>query len=354
MTRDRFAILDGLRGIAALVVLVFHLTQQKTLAALPYAGLAVDFFYVLSGFVVAFAYEHRIATSEMSIGSFIAVRLKRLYPLILLGTSAGIGLAAVAAATKRTISPHEIVGAGVLGLLLLPSFVIPRWPTAYPFNMASWSLTFELFVNIVFAAIARWLSGRVLAIILLLSAVALVWLAYMRGGVNGGNDQDGWSYGSIRVMFPFFAGVYIYRVRPKMRTNSGAALLVLACLCAILLNRFGAYRAWSLAYVLVAFPAIVFIGSAVSSSPVINTSCSFLGALSYPVYILQGPVLRIGEEVLRHKTVSGIHFIVFACVEGFAVIVVGWLGLKLFDEPIQRKLKGKFAPPSSLRLAQRP
>ena len=104
----RFTVLDGLRGVAALVVLTLHLVQQHDLTALPFAGLAVDFFYLLSGFVVAFAYEQRLQSGAMGLVSFVRVRITRLYPLILLGTATGIALALVAAAFKHSVTYQQV------------------------------------------------------------------------------------------------------------------------------------------------------------------------------------------------------------------------------------------------------
>jgi peptidoglycan/LPS O-acetylase OafA/YrhL len=155
-------------------------------------------------------------------------------------------------------------------------------------------------------------------------------------------------------MFPFFVGVLIYRYRPQMRLNSLASLAILLGLAAMLLAAWPDYMFVSAAYVLVLFPMVVFAGSALKASSQISTVCTFAGALSYPVYILQGPMLRVGEEILRHVHVSGWSLIAFGVVEGAVVMLVSWLGLKLFDEPIQRMLKGRFADPSPLPLGQRP
>ncbi|MDR3526572.1 MAG: acyltransferase [Rhizomicrobium sp.] len=353
MKHNRFAVLDGLRGIAALIVLIFHLVQQHSLALLPYAWLAVDFFYVLSGFVVAFAYEQRLRTGEVSIAGFFRVRVIRLYPLILLGTAAGIAFAFVAVFAKKTISMAECLEAGTLGLLLLPSFVIPRWATAYPFNMASWSLTFEVFVNVVYGLIAKNLTNGRLLFLTLVSAIGLIWLVSVNQGIGGGNLQDGWAFGFIRVMFPFFAGVLIYRNRPQVRRNSLASVGLMAGLAVMLFASWPAFMVVSALYVLVLFPAIVFVGSALSVAPRISSFCTFVGAISYPLYILQGPVLRVGDEMLKHLHLDGWRVFAFGAIEGGVVIAVAWLGLKFFDEPVQRMLRG-LSTTSALPLGQRP
>lgn len=349
----RFEVLDGLRGAAAFVVLIFHLVLQKSLTTLPYASLAVDFFYVLSGFVVAFAYEKRLQTEIMTVPGFLFIRLKRLYPLIFLGTLAGIILAIFAAFTKKTISLKEILEAGTFSLLVLPSFAIRRWPTAYPFNMASWSLTFEAFVNIVYGLIARHLSNLRLVALIILSALALIWLIYQNNGISGGNNQSGWAFGLIRVMYPFFIGILLYRFRPKVRLNSAASIVIMLVLCGMLLARWPNYTFTSAFYVFILFPAIVFIGAALHASVQISRFCKFSGTLSYPIYILQAPVLRIGEEALKHFHLSGAHLIAFDLIEGGSVILVAWLGLKFFDEPVQKMLKRQIAPSGALPAAER-
>jgi peptidoglycan/LPS O-acetylase OafA/YrhL len=351
---ERFEILDGLRGVAALVVLVFHVVQQQSFTALPYAGLAVDFFYVLSGFVVAFAYERRLQQGEMTIGQFFRVRANRLYPLLFLGTASGIILGILAVFTKRNISMTQVLEAGALGLLILPSFVFPQWGTAYPFNMASWSLTFEAFANTIYGFIAKGLSNVSLIILTLLSAAGLIWLVLKHHGVGGGNNQDGWALGFIRVMFPFFVGVLLFRYRLPARRTNLASFAILIGLFAMLIAAWPSYAVTSAIYVLILFPGLVFIGAAVTASAQISAFCAIIGALSYPVYILQGPVLRLGEEALKHLHLSGLRLATFDAAEIFSVLVVAWLGLKFFDEPIQRRLKKRrFAASGSLPLSLR-
>ncbi len=321
---------------------------------MPYTRLSVDFFYVLSGFVVAYAYEKRLQAEAMDIKTFLLVRTKRLYPLIFLGTGCGIVLAILAALTKKTVSMHEVLEAGALGLLVLPSFVIPRWPTAYPFNMASWSLTFEAFVNVVYGLIAKRLSDRLLVVVIALSSLALVWLAYADHGINGGNNQRNWAFGFVRVIFPFFAGVLVYRFRPSPRHSSAASIALLVGLPALLFADWPGYNFMSVVYVTMLFPAVVFVGSAVQASSRISAFCTFAGALSYPVYILQAPVLRLGDEAGKHVHLSGVRLTAFDVAEAGAVIAVAWLGLRFFDQPIQELLRRRIEPASRLPLSQRP
>jgi peptidoglycan/LPS O-acetylase OafA/YrhL len=341
----RFVVLDGLRGCAALVVLISHLVQQHDVNELPYAGLAVDFFFMLSGFVVAFAYEPSLRSCEMSLIDFARVRAMRLYPLLVLGTSAGIFLAVLAAAFKGQPSFQDIAVSGALALLLLPSFVFPQWQTAYPFNMPAWSLTFEMFANLLYGAIAFRLTSSRLVMLTILSAILFAWLALANQGVGGGNNQDNFMLGFGRVMFPFFAGVLLYRLRLSQRPGPASAIFVIHVLTGSLLvmkhalPQLGGLT--SLVYVLILFPLVITIGAAVEAGPRVAKLCTFAGQLSFPVYILQGPVIRIGDEILKHVHFNFAGACLFGFIEGFLVIAIAYAALKLYDNPIQVAFKSR-------------
>jgi peptidoglycan/LPS O-acetylase OafA/YrhL len=352
VSHGRVAVLDGLRGVAAVVVLIFHLVQQYDLHSLPFAALAVDFFYVLSGFVVALAYEQPLRIGAMDFRAFAKVRLRRLYPLALLGTSFGILLALGAATIKKDISVEQVTLAGVLGLLLLPSFVFRRWDTAYPFNMMSWSLTFELFVNAVYAIIVRKLTSNRLIALVVLSACLLVWLALVNNGIKGGNNQDGFSWGFARVMFPFFAGVLLCRHRIKRRFPAMVGVLLMLLLAVLLLSPWPKSPFVSLFLVIVVFPALVAVGATIEAEGALEWLCRKGGQISYPIYILQGPVLRIGEEFMKHRHFNTAMSYTFAIGEAFAVLMVAWGGLILYDIPIQRLLRGSRLVESNAELKQ--
>jgi len=339
---NRFVLLDGLRGVAAFVVLAFHLVQQHALSALSYAGLAVDFFYVLSGFVVACAYERKLRSGQMQARHFIEVRIKRLYPLVFLSTSLGIAMASLAVLFKDSITLPQLLQASALALLILPSFVFPQWQTAYPLNMASWSLTFEAFVNLVYVAIARQLTNRTLMALVASSWGALLLLVAHADGIAGGNNQEGWPWGFFRVMFPFFVGVVLYRFKPRPRENPVLAIALLPVLAIVLLLDFPNYRFFSLIYVSIVFPAIVYLGSGVIVPERITAILHRLGLISYPVYIMQGPILRIGEEIMKHIH-STAMLRLFSIAEFCAVVLVAWIAAKCFDEPIQRALRARGA-----------
>lgn len=335
----RFHTLDGMRGIAALVVLAFHIVQQRTLVALPFAGLAVDFFYVLSGFVVAHSYEARLAGGGLSLREFARLRFVRLYPLAFLGILLGTLLAALAAVVKGSVGLADVGAAAVLAFLLLPSFVFPQWPTAYPFNPAAWSLTFEALANLVFACIARWLSNAVLLMILLAGGAALAWLAQVQGGISGGHEQGTVLLGIPRVIFPFFAGVMLRRLPHGPRSGTLSAGTLMLVLLAALLAPSGWGAGSSLLCVVVLFPIVVWLGIANRPGPALERAFTVIGALSYPLYITQAAVLRLGLEVLRRYPLAPAQFALFALAEAACALALAWAAMRWFDGPMQHLLR---------------
>ncbi|MBW4021987.1 MAG: acyltransferase [Proteobacteria bacterium] len=341
MKKHQFAVLDGLRGLGALSVLGFHLFQQHKQSGFPFAGLAVDFFYMLSGFVMAFAYEQKLRTGKMDLKSFAWTRFVRLYPLLFLGTSMGIALGFLAASVKGDVTAQQIAVSGVLGLFLLPSYVFPQWSSAFPFNMASWSLTFEIFANAVFALVAPKLTTRVLVGVLALSAAALVAVALLNGSTYVGFDQGNFVYGFGRVLFPFFAGVLIFRFRLSPRLAPKAAFGLMALLLLCLLIPGGQPGLMTLPFVLLLFPCIIFFGAAVEVGPRVSNACRFAGTLSYPLYILQSPILRIGEEALKHVHLGTGGIWIFGLAEACVILAFSYAALTLFDVPVRRYIRSR-------------
>lgn len=335
--KQHFALLDGLRGLAAIFVLFFHIVQQHSITALPRAGFAVDFFYLLSGFVIAYAYESRLAAG-MPLSTFFTIRMIRLYPLLFIGVLAGVALAVLSTIVTGFPAPIDVASASLLGLLLLPSYVFPQWSTAYPFNMAEWSLFFEFWVNLVYALIARFLTTRLLLSLVAVSGICLIVMAYWCGGIFGGNNQDNWHLGFIRVLFPFFMGVLLFRIpRPQIQSSTLALALGFLFVVSLLIVVPGGWVTDAL-YVCLLLPSFLFLGAALRASEKIASGSIFLGRLSYPVYILQGSLLRIGEEVKRRVHMSGTETFTLDVGQFIGIILIAYIALICFDEPLRARL----------------
>lgn len=147
--RGHFLTLDALRGVAALAVLVLHMPPLTGLVF--HAYLAVDLFFIMSGFVIAHAYERRLLAG-WSPGDFIRTRVVRLWPLYLLGTAVGAAVFAGVAG--------DAVGFAVLGVLVAAAVVMMPLPLGaevqiFDLNRPAWSLFFEMVANVLYAAFAR-------------------------------------------------------------------------------------------------------------------------------------------------------------------------------------------------------
>ena len=224
--------LDGLRGVAALFVAMRHTSFFHDLGI--HGGfLAVDLFFVLSGFVIAHAYERRLERG-LSAARFLALRYLRLWPVYVLGALLGL-VAAFAGAlpVQDNLSVGQMIHAAPFALMMLPGPHITRM--LYPVNSVAWSLALELLVNLAYAFLWRPLRDpRVLGAVLAVSAVALAgaaaWFHTLDIGFTWANAWGG----APRVVFSFTAGLAVYRIfqaRPWRSTlPAWAPLLVLPLL----------------------------------------------------------------------------------------------------------------------------
>jgi peptidoglycan/LPS O-acetylase OafA/YrhL len=214
--RDRFVVLDGMRGLAALAVITDHVPSEIMRALLPGRYLAVDFFFVLSGFVLAHVYGQRLAQG-MPVLSFMRVRLIRLYPLYFAAILISAAMAVIIAIKGwEPFALWQVFTSFVFALLLIPCPPgLSLWPNApFPLVGPSWSLFFELVINVVFALVGRILTPAVCLVFMALGAGALT-LATIAGMDIGGHAWSNILGGLMRVTFGFFAGVWLYKMRAR-------------------------------------------------------------------------------------------------------------------------------------------
>jgi peptidoglycan/LPS O-acetylase OafA/YrhL len=334
---SRYGTLDGLRGVAALSVVALH-EYQWLGNWTPYGGfLAVDLFFVLSGFVIAASYEERLASGAMSVLAFVKTRVIRFWPLFLLGLLAGLGTA-----VSSLISNHgQLVPVERdAWLSFLPGlFMLPLPPFSgldaafYPLDSVFWSLLFEMLVNLLYVLTRPlWTTPGLIAAMLVSGGVILV---------SGGQGFDGWNwrYGGMdvaRVMFSFPAGVLIWRLRNlplRLSPWVGAALLAICLACFV--HRDPIVTELS---VLAVFPVLVFLGSKCEPVGGLRLACLFLGEVSYAVYALHDPVISFLEALFTklHVAPPGLPLAI-----GFAVLAVvgSWAADKYYDRPFGRWLK---------------
>lgn len=296
---ERFAALDGLRGLVAVAVVIYHNGDHLGLDLLPHAWVAVDTFFVLSGFVLAHSYARRIEAG-MGFVEFAQVRLARLYPLYLIGLALGATDVLIEIAVGRVeMGLGDALLAVLFGLFMIPhgvNAVIPFGDdpivgAVFPLNEPAWSLFFELAVNAVFFI---WLAGRkrwTLVPIIVLSLGAYQVAAHLWGGWHGGWGVSEFGTGIPRVMFGFFLGVWIYRVHhrvaPALRR---VGPLFTALLLVTFWRPFRHNAAWSL---FLFAPLTVLANSGVLPGPAMRRWCEIAGRLSYPLYITHFPLFRL-------------------------------------------------------------
>jgi peptidoglycan/LPS O-acetylase OafA/YrhL len=294
-----YSALDGLRGIAAVAVVVFHSRIFFGTFRPDSAYLAVDFFFVLSGFVLAHAYDAQLGM-KLSPGKFFQKRIIRLLPLYYAGCAVTIVTAAAA-----MLVLHDTSHWTVKTLLISVPFAVLMVPAQvnaclFPLNVPSWSLFYELLANGIYGT-RIWHGRRLIWIVPAIAAIGLLVEAITCGSVDQGAEwgTPAWStlaWGTLRVAYSFPVGLLIYRYRHVIRMPR-VPVVVLAFLLAALLwvDLPGVWRIiFDLLFVLLISPAIVVVGcySAPRSARDVAL-CSFLGAISYPIYALHQPVMSL-------------------------------------------------------------
>jgi len=293
MIASRIPGLDALRGLAALLVLAYH-TRSLALpeAALGHGYLAVDLFFVISGLVLARAYDVGLAMGEGA--GFMVRRLKRLYPMALLGLLLG---AAIWLARGR--DPTSMVLLLMFGLAFVP---FTAGSDAFPLNGPQWSLMWELAANLLYALVAPWLTTRRLVLLVVAGGVAHAVLVVARGTGSLGHEGHTWWTGAPRVTFGFFAGVLLARLAAEGRLKVPAAPIVAILAVVILVLSPPVPETARAAFDLVAALAILplLVASAVQATvgrlrPLLDG----LAGISYALYALHIPIIRGLDDLAR-------------------------------------------------------
>jgi len=345
----RFTTLDMLRGVAAIGVMIYHLgTYKFPVALFPHGYLAVDFFFVLSGFVVAHAYEAKFWRG-LSLVDFFIIRMIRLYPLALLGTLAGAGIffGEHELFPAHSSPVRDILASFSFNIFMLPCLFVSKPPFETFFCDASeWSLFLEIAANLVWAALVMRLRTRTLVLATFLCGAVLAATDVFYGTGNIGWNTPTWWGGVPRVSFSFTAGLLIFRLRwyahvPAMRF--GGIILAVALLAVLAWPAsFGGARLplWDIAAVLFILPLLVLAGAAQISE---GRLANMVGALSYPVYIVHSPVFHfvsgLHQSVLKHVNVNLLAGCAVILAAGAALAALHW-----YDEPVRQWLLARAKP----------
>ena len=382
-TKPHYLLLDGLRGAAALMVLWYHVFEGFAFAGgtaietFNHGHLGVDFFFMLSGFVISYAYDDRWKTTSggLTIGSFFKRRLIRLQPMVVMGALIGLITYLIQGGVRwdgTQMSFHWIMMA-----FLLAMFLIPAYPGApydvrgngemYPLNGPSWSLFFEYIGNILYALFIRKLSNKKLAV--LVAATGLLWIGFVVFDVSGYDMIGiGWTLdavnffgGLLRMMFPFSLGMLMARnfnVKSQKSKVEGfcfksfitknifwIAIIVMFVLFSMpYISKTGDISVngvYELACIILVFPLIVWFGASGNITNSFSTKiCKFLGDISYPLYMVHYPVMYLFYSWLidnKLYTLGETWQIVTLVI--ITNVALAYACLKLYDEPVRRWLK---------------
>jgi peptidoglycan/LPS O-acetylase OafA/YrhL len=349
--KRHFEVLDGLRGTAALLVVVFHLfegfyqSQTYALNPLRHAYLAVDFFFLLSGYVVGYAYDERLPT--LRVGDFLRIRLIRLHPLVLLG----VALGALSywfdpwAGTLQHVRLVHLAANVVFGMLLLPFVSLPnRYGQTHPLNGPCWSLLQEYLVNIVYALVAPRLGRRALVAVVAGAAVALLLATRHYGSLQGGWGWDTAWLAPARVAYPFFMGLLLFRFRLHFRVPGAVWVLSAALLALFAAPAFVPAWLYEAGCVILIFPVLVAAGAGSVASGGALAFCRWGGRLSYPLYLLHYPFISIFINWVNasHATLRQALPVMGALLLFF--LLLAWVAVRFYDEPVRAWLSARYRP----------
>lgn len=375
-TKPHYELLDGLRGVAAILVLFYHIFEGFSFAELQnkagdgiittlnHGHIAVDFFFILSGFVISYAYDDR--WKKMSTWQFFKRRLIRLHPMLIMG--AIIGFAAFAFVGFERWDGTAAPAGWVMTALLLTMFMIPAVPglpyevrgngEMFPLNGPTWSLFFEYIGNILYALFMRRISTKLLTVFTVLLGIAHAWFfignasGYDSIGVGWAINEENFLIGGglLRMLFPFSMGMLLARTF-KPRKIKGAFWICSITLTVLFsvpyIASTGSISLNSLyEFVCIAllFPVIVWIGACGSAGSGITSKANrILGDISYPLYIVHYPIMYVFYAWLIEKK----YYTLGDCWETALLVVISsillaFLCLKFYDEPVRRWLGKKF------------
>lgn len=366
-SRPRYELLDGLRGIAAFVVIWYHFGEGFATSPVDqminHGYLAVDFFFVLSGFVLGYAYDNRWKNGSMTAGRFMLRRVIRLHPMVILSVILG-AVAYLIQGSVQWDGTHvpltTLLLALFLGLFLIP--VIPGIDAdvrgngeMFPLNGPSWSLFFEYIGSILYALILHRLSKRSLLGVVVLSAVGLAVMALGNTSeayhIGFGWSGAGWGFlgGFFRLSFSFSAGLLISRCFRKTRIR-GAFWICTLILCTVMSCPYvggaepNVYNAlYDLFCTFLIFPAVVYLGACGNTTDRFSTStCNFLGQLSYPIYIIHYPVMYLFYAWVWNNSLAFDQVWPVCVCLFFGIVFMAWCAMKFYDTPVRNYLTTRF------------
>lgn len=361
-SKPHYPILDGLRGVAALTVICFHLFEAFATSHLDqkinHGYLAVDFFFILSGFVVGYAYDDR--WDKITIRDFLKRRLIRLHPMVVMGALIGAAVFYLQGCAAWDVS--KVSAGSLLVATVINAFLIPATPgleirgvgEMYPLNGPSWSLFYEYIGSILYAFYLRKLGTRALAWLVAIAGAGLaafaVWGPYGDICVGFSLTPENTLGGFLRLLFSFPAGLLLSRVFKPLPVKGAfwlgsAAIVVLSAIPRV----GGSDQLWlnglyDSVCVIVIFPLLVRMGASAQVTGETTTRiCRFLGDISYPLYMVHYPFIYWYYAWVKNENLTFGQSLPGALALVVGSVVLAYMCLKLYDEPVRRFLGKRLA-----------
>lgn len=361
LNKPHYNVLDGLRGVAAITVVCFHIFEAFATSHLDqrinHGYLAVDFFFILSGFVVGYAYDDRWST--MSTKDFIRRRIIRLHPMVVMGAVIGAIMFYFQGCSVWDVSSVTVTA--LLGATLLNALLIPAMPghevrglgEMFPLNGPSWSLFFEYIGNILYALIIRKFSTKILALLVFISGCGLATFAIAGpyGDICAGFSltEIEFTAGFLRVLFSFSAGLLLSRIFRPAHIKGAFWICSITIVTLLALPRLGgAEHLWinglyDTICCVVIFPILVYLGASGKSTDKYTTRlCRFLGDISYPLYTVHYPFIYLYYAWVKNNKLTFEQSLPGAAAVVIGSIILAYICLKLYDIPVRNYLAKRF------------
>lgn len=342
-SKQHYEILDGLRGVAAIAVVTFHFMEiiitDYSKNFIGHGFLAVDFFFCLSGFVIAYAYDNRI--DSMGLKAFFTSRIIRLHPMVVMGSILGL--------LGFLFDPFMALPAGygfwkltllfVSSILMIPYPVVAeRWFNLFNLNAPAWSLFWEYIANILYGLILRKLNRRVLIVLLTIAAVGIGYVSFTAGNLMGGWSGATFWQGGARIAYSFLAGMIVYRCNIIIRNKLGFLGLSVLLLAALMMPHFTYNWLAEALVVLLYFPLLIALGAGAGMPSATKGICNFAGKISYPLYMTHYMVMFAFANYLGKYKPDTAHITWIVIVGLLVLILFSWLVMTLYDTPVRKYL----------------
>lgn len=364
--KPHYEILDGLRGVAALMVLVYHVFEGFSTSPIDqrcnHGYLAVQFFFILSGFVVGYAYDDR--WTRMTTGEFFKRRLIRLHPMVLIGILLGAASFLIQGSVQW--DGTHVGLSWVMLAMLCTLFMIPAAPHTgveirgngelFPLNGPCWSLFVEYVGNILYALLLRRLSTRALTAVVGVTGIGVTWYA-IGNGSGYGHLGVGWTMadhyleaGLLGMTFCFSTGLLMARVFKPRQVRGTFWICSLATVALLAVPHLGDDTStwmngiYDSFCVLIAFPLLVWLGASGKTTDRRSSAvCKFCGDISYPVYVIHYPSMYLFYAWVWNNDIAFAQ----AWPVGLGLIIgnilLAWVILKVYDLPVRKWLSRVFA-----------